>query len=100
MINSVSMEMDLIWLQELERKIPGTDCAAVLTKTVADFVIAGTFFSTWRLLCVPVLAAAFGGLPLAPDHLLDGLTLDKFVETRIIASCIFPNLQLYPINRI
>lgn len=83
------------WLQELEREVPGTDASAVLTKTVADYVIAGTAFNSGYLLFVPVLASAFVGMPLAPDHLLDGWSVDKFIDVMKLEICTFTPYNLF-----
>lgn len=68
---------DTIWLQTIEREVPGTNIAAVLTKTVADFVIAGSLVNSAYLLGVPILTAALSGMPL-PHPLFEGWTLDQF----------------------
>jgi hypothetical protein len=70
---------DTIWLQIIEREVPGTNIAAVLTKTVADFVIAGTLVNSAYLLGVPILTAALSGMPL-PHPLFEGWTLDQFAS--------------------
>lgn len=69
-----------LWLQELEREVPGSGTAAVLTKTVADYVIAGTLFNSVYLVAVPLLDAAIEGVPPGAEHLLDGWTLEKFIS--------------------
>jgi len=70
--------VNALWLQELERKVPGTNFTSVLKKTVADFFIASSVFSSGRLVLIAILCSAFGGAPPGPGY---GWTMVKFLST-------------------
>jgi len=81
--------VNAVWLQELERLLPGKENSAVAMKTTIDYFFARSLLQSGKLVFVPFMAAAFAGMPLGADHFLDGWTPEKFVSAMELALCTF-----------
>ena len=79
--------LNAVWLRQLEKRCPGQDTRAVLTKTVADYCIAGVIANSLYLIFVPLLTAAFAGD--STGALLDGWTPEGFRAVMMLEACTF-----------
>ena len=79
------------WLEALEASVPGASARAVVTKTVADFCIAGVIANSLYLIGVPALTDLYGGASLV-DTLAtasSGWTVEGFRAVMLIELCTF-----------
>jgi hypothetical protein len=86
--------INALWLQQLERRVPGGDATAVLQKTFADFAIAGTTVNSAFLVLVPLLTAALHGTPLDAQHQFDGWTVQNFCDVMKLEGSTFTPYNL------
>ena len=84
--------LNAVWLRQLEKRCPGQDTRAVLTKTVADYCIAGVIANSLYLIFVPLLTAAFAGD--STGALLDGWTPEGFRAVMMLEACTFTPYNL------
>lgn len=81
--------MNAQWLKLLEEAVPGSDDRAVLTKTAADYCIAGVLANSAFLVTVPILTALLSGVPLAEALATNGWTPESFRAVMLIEACTF-----------
>lgn len=84
--------LNAVWLRQLEKRCPGKDTRAVLTKTLADYCIAGVIANSLYLIFVPLLTAAFAGD--STGALLDGWTPEGFRAVMMLEACTFAPYNL------
>jgi hypothetical protein len=82
------------WLRHLERTVPGSSARAVLTKTLADFCIAGTLANSALLICIPALTLLFAGASSGEVWTLDGWTINGFRTVMLVELCTFAPYNL------
>jgi hypothetical protein len=82
------------WLRHLERAVPGSSTRAVLTKTVADYCIAGTLANSAFLICVPALTLLFAGASSGEVLSSHGWTLSGFQSIMLVELCTFAPYNL------
>ena len=82
------------WLQCLESAVPGSSDRAVLTKTVADYCIAGVLANSAYLVAVPIVTALFAGAPLPEALSLNGWTIEGFRYVMLVELCTFAPYNL------
>ena len=91
----LSGAFNCLWLERLESAIPGPSPRAVLSKTVADYTIAGTLANSAYLVAVPALTALFAGASAADALTMDGWTVDGFRAVMLIELCTFAPYNLF-----
>ena len=82
------------WLETLENAVPGSSDRAVLTKTVADYCIAGVLANSAYLVAVPIVTALFAGAPLPEALALNGWTVEGFRYVMLVELCTFAPYNL------
>lgn len=90
--------LNAVWLRQLERRVPGKTRRAVLTKTAADFCIAGVIANSLYLVLVPLLTASFAGgtdCAAALAHPLGGWTPESFRSVMTLEACTFTPYNLF-----
>jgi hypothetical protein len=85
--------LNAVWLRQLERRVPGQSDGAVLMKTAADYIIAGTIANSLYLVLVPLLTAAFAGGAL--DDPLGGWTPEGFRSVMLLEACTFAPYNIF-----
>ena len=84
--------LNAVWLRQLEQRVPGQSSRAVLTKTAADYCIAGVIANSMYLIGIPLLTAAFAGDGIGA--LLDGWTPESFRAVMLLEACTFAPYNL------
>lgn len=84
--------LNAVWLRHLEQRVPGQSSRAVLTKTAADYCIAGVIANSMYLIGIPLLTAAFAGDGIGA--LLDGWTPENFRAVMLLEACTFAPYNL------
>ena len=82
------------WLAMIEQAVPGSSTRAVVTKSVADFFIAGTLANSAYLVGVPLLTATLAGTPADPD-VFSGWTPEGFRSVMLLELCTFGPYNLF-----
>lgn len=94
--------LQAVWMQVLEKAAPGTSKRAVVTKSVADFVLSSPIVNSAYLISVPLMAAIYGGgsddlltyLYTDPARLASGWTMEGFLATMMLDLCTFQPYNL------
>lgn len=81
--------LNAVWLAGIEQAVPGSKPAAVFTKCLADFCVAGTIANSLYLVGVPLLTATLAGMPPDQGDLLSGWTAPGFRSVMLLEFCTF-----------